>query len=282
MLVVVFDDESKASDGHKALKELDSEGSISVHAEAVIKKTDDGAVLNTEPSGEDFPVRTVGGTAIGALIGLLGGPIVSGIGSAIGFIGGAIGDLYPDGVNAEFLDDVSDRLTPGKWAIVADVTEDRISPVDARMEALGGTVFRIARKKVEHEQFDRDVAAIKAGIAQLKAEQTKSRADQKAKFQTKIDNLKEKLSTKLEAAKLRLMEQKKEAEAKVQALDEKAAKSKGEAKAKIETRINKIKEKYKRDEEAFERWSKKNEEDNDEWMTGHEPIETGSGTTDKK
>ena len=39
ILVVVFDDESKACDGHRALKELDSEGAISVHAEAVIKKT---------------------------------------------------------------------------------------------------------------------------------------------------------------------------------------------------------------------------------------------------
>ena len=267
MLVVVFDDESKASDGHRALKELDSEGIISVHAEAVIKKTDDGAVLSTEQSGEDFPVRTVGGTAIGALIGLLGGPFVSGIGSAIGFIGGAIGDLYPDGVNAEFLDDVSARLTPGKWAIVADISEDRITSVDARMEALGGTVFRIARKHVEHEQFARDVAAIKADIAQLKAEQAKSRADQKAKLQTKIDILNEKLGTKLEAAKLRSMEQGKEAKAKVEALEKKAAKAKGKAKARIEVRIAEIKEEYKKKDEAFERWSKKNEEDIEKWMT---------------
>ena len=267
MLVVVFDNESKASDGHRALKELDSEGIISVHAEAVIKETEDGAVLNTEPSGEDFPVRTVGGTAIGALIGLLGGPVVSGIGSAIGFIGGAIGDLYPDRVNAEFLDDVSARLTPGKWAIVAEISEDLITSVDARMEALGGTVFRIARKNVEHEQFAMDVAAIKADIAQLKEEQAKSRADQKAKLQTKINNLNEKLRTKLEAAKLRSIEQGKEAKAKVEALEKKAAKAKGETKARIKVRIAEIKEEYKKKDEAFERWSKKNEEDLEKLMT---------------
>lgn len=268
MLVVVFDDELKAIDGHRALKELDSEGSISVHAEAVIKKTDDGAVLTTEQSGEDFPVRTVSGTAIGTLIGLLGGPFVSGIGSAIGFISGAIGDLYPDGVNAEFLEEVSAKLTPGKWAIVAEISEDGITTVDARMKALGGTVFRIARKSVEHEQFARDVAAIKADIAQLRAKKAKSRANQKAKLQTKIDNLNEKLRAKLEGAKLRLMEQEKEAKAKIEALEKKATKAKGEAKAKIETQIHEIKEKYKKDEEDFERWSKKNEEDIEKWMTG--------------
>jgi ferritin-like metal-binding protein YciE len=54
----------------------------------------------------------------------------------------------------------------------------------------------------------------------------------------------------------------------VEALEKKAAKAKGEAKAKIETRIHEIKEKSKRDEEVFERWSKKNEEDVEKWMTG--------------
>jgi len=251
MLVVVFDDESKAVDGHRALKDLDSAGTISVHAEAVIKKTDDGAVLNTEQSGEDFPVRTVGGTAIGALIGLLGGPFVSGIGGAIGFIGGAIGDLYPDGVYAEFLDDVSAKLTPGKWAIVAEISEEWITPVDARMEALGGTVFRVARKNVEHEQFARDVAAIKADVALLKAEQAKSRADQKAKLQTKIDNLNRKLQTKLAQAKQRSGQQQKEAKAKVDALEKKAAKAKSEQKAVIEKRIADIKERAKKSSEEF-------------------------------
>ena len=112
------------------------------------------------------------------------------------------------------------------------------------------------------------MAAIKADIAQLKVDQAKSRANQKVKLQLKIDNLNEKLRTKLEAAKLRSMEQKKETKAKIEALEKKAAKAKGEAKAKIETRIYEIKEKYKRDEEAFEGWSKKNEEDIEEWMTG--------------
>ncbi len=268
MLVVVFENELKAYDGSKALADLESEGSISIHAQAVIKKNDDGTVT-IKQKGDDFPIRTVGGTAIGALIGLLGGPIGLALGAVVGTVGGSIGDMNRAGVNTEFLNEVSAKLTPGKWAIVSDVSEDWITtPLDTRMEALGGTVFRAARENVEHEQFAKDVAAIKEDITQLKAEQAKSRANQKVKLQLKIDNLNEKLRTKLEAAKLRSMEQKKETKAKVEALEKKAAKAKGEAKAKIETRIYEIKEKYKRDEEAFERWSKKNEEDIEEWMTG--------------
>ena len=54
----------------KALAALESEGSISIHDEAVIKKNDDGTVT-IKQKGDDFPIRTVGGTAVGALIGLL-------------------------------------------------------------------------------------------------------------------------------------------------------------------------------------------------------------------
>ena len=71
MLVVVFDDETKAFEGSSALKQLDGEGSVSIHAETVVKKNPDGSLAMKE-LGDDFPVRTAAGTAIGALVGLLG------------------------------------------------------------------------------------------------------------------------------------------------------------------------------------------------------------------
>ena len=83
MLVVVFENEKKAFEGTRALADLDLEGSIAVHAEAVIQKNQDGTV-SMKQGEDDFPVRTVGGTAIGSLIGLLGGPVGFGIGAAIG------------------------------------------------------------------------------------------------------------------------------------------------------------------------------------------------------
>ena len=44
MLVVVFDNETKAYEGENALLQLDAEGSISVYAYAVLAKHADGTV----------------------------------------------------------------------------------------------------------------------------------------------------------------------------------------------------------------------------------------------
>ena len=146
MLVVVFNDESKTYEGSRALNQLDAEGSIAVHAESVVKKNADGTATVKQAEG-DFPIRTIGGTALGGLIGLLGGPVGFGIGAAAGAMAGSFGDVYRAGVDEDFLDDVSTALIPGKCAVVADVSEEWVTPVDTRMEALGGVVFRTAKKE---------------------------------------------------------------------------------------------------------------------------------------
>lgn len=245
MLVVVFENELKAYDGFKALKELDSDGSISLHSEAVIKKNADGTIT-VRQENDDFPIRTVGGTAVGALIGVLGGPIGVAAGAVVGTFAGGIWDMNRAGVNADFLDEVSNKLTAGKWAVVADASEEWITPVDSQMAALGGTVFRNTRRNVEKEQYDRDVAAMKEDIAELKSEQAKSRADQKAKLQAKIDNLNMKLQAKQEQMKQREMQQAEETKAKIEALEKKEAKARGDTKTKIDARIAKMKDKQKR------------------------------------
>jgi len=243
MLVVVFDDEAKAYEGSHALKQLDAEGSITIHAEAVIKKNPDGKVT-VKQVDDGFPIHTFGGTAIGSLLGLLGGPIGLGIGAVAGALAGSLGDLSVAGVDAEFLDDVAGTLTPGKCGVIADVSEEWVTPVDTRMEALGGAVVRSARTSVEDEQRARDVAALRAEIDQLKAEHARAQADRKAKLQAKIDQLNSKLQAKLDQAKQRSEQIKSETEAKVQALQRKAEKAQGDIKAALDARAKHIREEY--------------------------------------
>jgi uncharacterized membrane protein len=247
MMVVVFENEKQAYEGSRALNLLNAEGSITIHAESVIQKNADGKVSVKQAEG-DFPIRTVGGTAIGALIGLLGGPIGVGIGAAAGALAGVIGDLDVAGVSGDFLDEASRALTPGRCAVVAQISEEWVTPVDTQMEALGGVVFREARKSFEREQRARDEAELRAEIDAMKAEHAKAHAERKAKLQAKIDHLNAKLQSKLEEDKRRSEQMKRETEAKVHALQQKAAKAKGDAKAALNARITELRKGYEESE----------------------------------
>src|SRR5262249_40100352 len=133
MLVVVFDSESKAYDGKKALLDLDREGSISVYGYAILAKSADGTT--TVKQGDDVgPLGTLPGTAVGSLVGLLGGPVGVAVGAASGLGAGAAMDLHNARISSDFVDDVSKMLLSKKVAVVAEVEEDWITPVDTRME----------------------------------------------------------------------------------------------------------------------------------------------------
>jgi DNA anti-recombination protein RmuC len=128
--------------------------------------------------------------------------------------------------------------------VIADINEEWVTPVDSRMEALGGAVFRSARKSVEDEQRARDVAALHAEIDQLKPEHARARADRKAKLHAKIDQLNTKLQAKLDQAKQRSEQIRSETEAKVQALQKKAENAHGDIKATLNARAKQIREEY--------------------------------------
>ena len=137
MLVVVFDNENKAYEGKKALLQLDGEGSISVYAYAVLAKHADGTA--TVKQGDDSgPIGTLLGTSFGSLIGLLGGPVGLAIGASAGLALGGAADLNNARIGEDFIDDVTKTLLPNRVAVVAEIEEDWTTPVDTRMEAIGG------------------------------------------------------------------------------------------------------------------------------------------------
>ena len=103
------------------------------------------------------------------------------------------------------------------------------TPVDTRMEPIGGIVFRRALADVEHEIHEKNVNAMKADLAQMKAEHAKARADLKAKLQEKINQLDTKIQAQLQRAKERREAAERQAQAKVQVLKARAAAIKAKA-----------------------------------------------------
>ncbi len=245
ILVVVFDSESKAYEGSLALQELQNEGSINLYAKAVIAKDANGNVT-VKQEGDMGPVGTAVGLLTGSLIGLLGGPVGVAIGVSVGTSGGMLYDLAQLGVGEDYLDEVGKSLLPGKAAVVAEVWEEWILPVDTKMEALGGVVFRSTRMDFVDDQMEKDAAALNADLDELDAEYAQASAEAKKKLQTRIDNVKAKLKAAQDAMQARLSSSQQETEAKIQSLDAQVAKARGERKAKLEKRIAELKADQKR------------------------------------
>lgn len=203
MVVVVFDNETKAYEGKSALRQLQQEGSITIYADAIVTKNADGSI--SAKQYEDFtPVGTLVGTGLGSLIGLLGGPAGVVIGAASGLTLGAMSDFDNARVGVDFVADVTKSLTTGKVAVVAEIEEAWTTPVDTRMEALGASVFRRALWEVQEQVHEQHVAAMKADVAQFKDEIKKAQAERRTKLQQKVDELEQRIDAQQKQLKERL------------------------------------------------------------------------------
>jgi hypothetical protein len=160
---------------------------------------------------------------LGSRSGISGGPVGLAVGASVGLVAGSTVDLSNARVGGDFVDDVSKQLRPNRFAVVAEIQEDWTTPVDTRMEALGGIVFRRALSEVEDMIDNEDTAAMQADIAQMKAEHAQARADRKAKLQEKINQLDSRIQARLEKAKEQRQAAEQRAKAKVEILKTKAA-----------------------------------------------------------
>lgn len=244
MLVAVFDEESKAYEGLRALKQLDKEGSIVVYAARVIEKQLDGTIAIKHTDFE-FPIHAIGGTAIGAIIGLFGAGSLGMVGGAAvaavaGGLAGSLADFNRAEVSAEFLDEVYAALKPGKFGVIADLSEDWVTPVNTQMEALGASVIRTARRSFEAEQNAKQLSNLRAEIERTKAQLVRAHANRKVKLQARIEERNTQLQSQLDQIKHRLEQIKSDTETRVQALQAKAENARADHKASFDARLEQL------------------------------------------
>jgi uncharacterized membrane protein len=188
-------------------------------------------VLDAEEEG---PFGTLAGMLLGSLIGVFGGPIGVAMGAATGSLVGLVGDTVRAGVNDDFLAEVMETLTPGKFALVAEIGEHWTTPLDTRMEALGGTVFRTWRIDVEDEQLERNIQANRLELQGLKDEWNQAVGDAKEKLKAKIQATEAKLKALDDRIEKKIETMRKEYDAKVEKLNQQIAKAEGDLKSKYE------------------------------------------------
>jgi uncharacterized membrane protein len=240
-IVVIFPNESQAYEGRRALGDLHAEGSITVYGTAVIAKEKDGRISIKE-AVDSGPL----GMSVGGLVGVLGGPVGVALGLGTGSIVGGIADLANAGVSADFVDAVSEKLRAGKTALVAEISEDWVTPLDVRMEAIGGDVVRKSRYDFEDEQEERAIKENQAELARLKQEWQQASAERKARLMARVSEAQAKLDHAVKHAQNRMHQVEEQGNAKIKELQEQAAKARGDAKAKIDARIAATRADYER------------------------------------
>ncbi len=191
VVVVSFDEDSKAYEALTSLKELDSQRQLELRAAAVVVRDNDGKVINKEEIGESFGVGIATGGLIGLLIGIIGGPLGVLIGGATGLMAGSLFDLDEEFDTGSALSQISHSVKVGHTALVAEVSEPSPEVLDSDMARLSGKVLRHpvneveaeiaaaeepqhaaakdARKRLHKESHEQHQEKVDAKIAQLKA-----------------------------------------------------------------------------------------------------------------
>ena len=243
MLAIVFENETAASKGLSALHDLHRDGTLTLYANAVVAKNDKGEV-EVKQAVERGPIGTAVGFAIGSLVGLLAGPVGLAVGASMGGLSGLVYDLNEAGVDVGFVEEVSNALSPGKVALLAEVEEMWMAPVDTRMSSLGGLVFRRLRSEVVDDQLAREAEAFDRELAQLKAELAEASEETKAAIQNQIDNTKKKIEEINKHAKEKYDKTVAEGKAKLEALEQQMAEASDRRKAKMEKRRAELKAEF--------------------------------------
>jgi hypothetical protein len=168
---------------------------------------------------------------------------------------GATFDLARAGISDDFLRDMSDYLLPGKTALITEIDEDWQAPLDARMEALGGQIFRRNRIEMEDAYYQRQIAADRDELIALEAERQKASAERKARLEARIEDTRHKLQDKRDELKARIDSVKREGDAKVESLQQQLKTARDERKQRLEKRVAELRAEYReRADTLHEAW----------------------------
>jgi uncharacterized membrane protein len=193
VIVVQFDDPSKAYQALSELNRAGDEGRLDVKSAVLLERGKDGTVRTPEGADNAAGFYLASGGLIGLLVGALAGPVGMLLGGSIGVMGGSVGELSRADDQDVALQTIGERIQPGSPALVAEVTEPAEEVVDGMMAALGGTVTRRSASDVYAEVVATENADFQEGVDALKARIHEHRADNKKNWEA----FKEKVESKV-------------------------------------------------------------------------------------
>ncbi len=244
-IVVIFDSEPEAYEGLWTLQDLDHEASINLYAKAVIVRDATGRIVVKQPS-DTGSIGAGVNLFTWSLIGLFHGPNRLDTIADPGMFEGAFSSLAKCGVGEDFLYEVGQSLQTGHAAVIAEVWEEGTTPVDNRMESLNGMVFRRIRREILNPLIKRDIVVLRAELEELEAEIDRSNGKTMAKLNRKVNATRIKLQDMQTVIQERITASRQETKAKIDSLQEKADRARGDKKSRFEKRIAELQSEQER------------------------------------
>lgn len=183
VLIITFPDPSKS---FQALSEF--KGQPGVVGAAVVERSAGGEVQVADSYTPTVGVGTVGGGAVGALIGLIAGPLGMLLGWSSGTIAGATFETMDAADEDDGLTELSKRIPPGGNALLVEMTETSHAIADDI--AKDGSITRIPTAEVEAEVKSAQDAASKAAKEARRVRRETRSAEFKAKVSSVLHHTK--------------------------------------------------------------------------------------------
>jgi uncharacterized membrane protein len=193
VVVVRFDEASKAREALNVVKQCASDGRIGLASAAVVKRTAAGEVQTIETWDDVGPAGAVSGAMLGVLIGILGGPVGMLIGWGAGAVVGGVFDIDRVETSDEALAAFGRAIPPESTALIANATEPAVEVIDVEMKKLGGEVTRRPVADVMDEMEAADEAARAAAKEARRVTRERHKAEITADLDKRVGTLKEKL-----------------------------------------------------------------------------------------
>ena len=201
IVVGLFEVESEAYQAMTQIKQYPGDERSYISAAALVKK-ENGVIhtLDAFDSGIHTTDDTAVGGLVGALFGVLGGPIGLLLGGSYGMLVGSVMDASDALAGTSMLEQISKKLQDGEVAVIGLAYEEDEAILDQRLSGFKIIIARfdaaaVAAEVEEAQQMEAEMARLarKELRDEKKAARKEKRAEKKAKLSAEWEGFKAKI-----------------------------------------------------------------------------------------
>ncbi|ARV15069.1 DUF1269 domain-containing protein [Polaribacter sp. SA4-12] len=197
IIVVPLKEETKAIEALRKIKELDAYGDITLYEYMMIRKIENNQYQVFDGKTEGQGWRTLTSAAVGGLLGVLVGPVGFVIGLYSGLAIGAVVDISRYEFEKDFIKKVSNKLSIGVVAIIAEVSEDSAVFIENALSPITSEIL-MSEAAIEFDDYlDEQIEELEDKIDEEREKLKKALTTEKRKVKIKIDALKARRKTKV-------------------------------------------------------------------------------------